>query len=420
MMKKIFFGAIAALTMTACSNDELVKVNNSSNEIKFAVTAENNTRAQDVFCCSNIPGEFNVYAWYDGKVYIDGDIISGSNGSWKNESGTRYWPETETNKVDFYAAVALSKNGEEFKLDKTLFEMNKNAPSFGTFTPAIKTADQVDLLYAVKKNQGKPEDGKVSLNFRHALSQIVFNAKNENENLHVVIDGVSVVKVANSGTYTFPTESTDTKLNHNYGDAENFDDATAYPSPYNTHGTWDYSKATSSSYSVSFDEVTVKNTVNLTDWSNHKSESASTAANAADKSKAMLLIPQTTTKFDVTKKINADDNTGSYFLVSCKIYNVAGSEFNESTDVLLWGEEDEAQTTVKCKDVLIPVAFNWEEGKKYIYTFVFGNGNGGYNPDPNDPDGPDPVLVPITFEVSVDEFYQVNGGEFETPETPAE
>ncbi|HCE48500.1 MAG TPA: hypothetical protein DEQ84_07635, partial [Prevotellaceae bacterium] len=51
----------------------------------------------------------------------------------------------------------------------------------------------------------------------------------------------------------------------------------------------------------------------------------------------------------------------------------------------------------------------WMQGKKYTYTLIFGEG-GGYTPDPEGPD-PDPVLVPIKFEVTVDEFQ--DGGEYD-------
>ena len=53
----------------------------------------------------------------------------------------------------------------------------------------------------------------------------------------------------------------------------------------------------------------------------------------------------------------------------------------------------------------------WMQGKKYIYTLIFGEG-GGYKPepDPDDPDKPEPVLVPITFNVTVDAFQ--DGGSY--------
>ena len=40
----------------------------------------------------------------------------------------------------------------------------------------------------------------------------------------------------------------------------------------------------------------------------------------------------------------------------------------------------------------------WKQGKKYVYTFIFGAG-AGYIPGTDDP-----TLVPISFKVTVDEF----------------
>ena len=65
----------------------------------------------------------------------------------------------------------------------------------------------------------------------------------------------------------------------------------------------------------------------------------------------------------------------------------------------------------------------WKQGRRYVYTFVFGQGAGYIGPNgenaPADPDAPeaggntntadpnepgDPVLVPVTFTVTVDMF----------------
>ena len=90
-------------------------------------------------------------------------------------------------------------------------------------------------------------------------------------------------------------------------------------------------------------------------------------------------------------------------MVNCLIYNVEdGSGVKGEDDVLLWGEQGEDGTCTP-KPLAIPADFAWEQGKKYIYTIVFGNGNGGYDPEDPDPN-PDPVLVPISFEVEVDDF----------------
>ena len=91
----------------------------------------------------------------------------------------------------------------------------------------------------------------------------------------------------------------------------------------------------------------------------------------------------------------------SYFLVKCAIWNVAGDAY-ENGDVVVWG--DESTGTLETAWAAIPAAFEWAPGDKYIYTFIFGEG-GGYIPGDN-PD-PDPTLIPVTFEVSVDDFVVV-------------
>lgn len=394
-MKKVFFMSMAAALLTACSNDEVMPVNNDANAIRFGVTAENSSRAADVYCPTNIFNQFNVFATYGDKMYIDNDLIEKENGQWVNKTGLRYWPNTGN--VTFYGYV----NG-------TLDITNLAAPKFTNFAPDADVAKQVDLLYA-RTTKSKPENStdKVELNFRHALSQIVFNARNDNSNLYVEIDSVSIVNVAGSGTYTLPTEDTNNNLDHNYGEA-------TYPE--NGHGKWTFAEniTLDAKYSVAVGKnapvavVGDKKAVNLTDWSNHTAEGAITAPEAATVEQAMLLIPQSTTAFDTKQNITSQN--GSYFLVRCKIWNVAGATVVKegvNADIVLWEKEGQPA------NVMIPADFNWEEGKKYIYTFVFGNGNGGYNPDPTDPT-PDPVLVPITFDVTVDEFFEVNGGVVET------
>ena len=101
------------------------------------------------------------------------------------------------------------------------------------------------------------------------------------------------------------------------------------------------------------------------------------------------------------------DSRGTYFLVSCKIYNVSGD-----SKLLVWPAKDEYRA-IPATDI------TWKQGQKYVYTFIFGEG-GGYVPptdstdpnrDPEDPETPgpgDPILVPVSFEVTVDDFQQGN------------
>lgn len=437
-MKKLLFAGIAVSMLAACSNDEVVPVNNESNAINFGVTAENGTRAADIYCSSNEFDAFKVYAKHDNNFYIKGDEIVKSSSAWENATGLRYWPNK--GEVTFYGFV----NGEDYFTWGTAtdapqfvdFEVNPNVANVmgkdDEGKDIVTTPGQVDLMYAVK-SQEKPEDGKVNLNFRHALSQIVFNAKNVNPNLHVVIDGVSVVNANSVGTYTFPSSSTDNDIKHPTGNVE---DSKSY-----NRGTWNDANGESTvskpaQYDVTFTGVNLfgsktANEVDLTSYGNTdttvgEGNNAVTTTTHNSSSNAMLLIPQKINKYDVMVASTKEESeetykrNGSYFLVKCKIWNVAGETFNDKTDVVLWpgnATTDNATSdptgSIKTANVMIPADFEWEEGKKYTYTFVFGNGNGGYDPDPKNPT-PDPVLVPITFTESIDEFIPVDGGQYET------
>ena len=403
MKKSYLLGALGLLAMASCSQDETIGINHDGDEITFNVVTNNATRAENVYCNQNLPGGFYVSAISDGKTYIDGDHVTGSNGSWTNTSGTRYWPETA---VDFYAHV---NGGDAYKWS---VNEGKATAKFENFAVNGTVADQVDLLYAVKTGQ-KKADGKVNLNFRHALSQIVFQAKNTNANLYVEIAGVSVANVGGTNTFTFPSVNTEANIvDHDenadgvYEDGE-FGSGISYDGSW---GTWGNLTSRTEKYDVDFNKTPVKGNNTLV---------ALTTANETDKeynSKAMLLLPQTTSAWDpeANPVPDAAGNTGSYLLVDCAIFNVAGTDYAEGDDVCLWGELKEG--TWNTKELAIPVAFDWQQGKKYVYTLVFGEGNGGYNPDPEDPDpeNPDPVLVPITFEITVDDFELVDGGEIES------
>ena len=390
-MKKIVSGIAVLMLLVSCSKEEVIDVNHDGDEITFDVVTNSATRAADVYCNNNMPKEFYVSAISDGMSYIDEDHIANENGSWVNKSGVRYWPATP---VDFYAYY--NDNGSY----QWSVAEGKAVAKFVNFTVNGSVAAQQDLIYAVKTNQSKPgEDAAntpVALNFRHALSQIVFQAKNTNANLYVEISGVDVVNVGDTNTFTFPSVNTDNNIVDHEGAT------TDYPAGADGWGTWAELTSGTASYAVAFDAVAVKgdNTVVALTTTDDSEKPGEYNANT------MLLLPQTTTAWDAESKLG--ETSGSYFLVNCIIKNVKdGSGVAGDEDVYLWGAANAP------KKLAIPVTFNWEQGKKYIYTLVFGEGNGGYDPEPDDPT-PDPVLVPITFTVSVDDFVTPGATEVES------
>lgn len=377
-MKRIILVAMAAAALLACSKEQLIEKNRANDEITFSVVADNQTKAADVYCNNNLPAAFYVYANYENKTYIEGDLIEKqTDGSWKNTSGVRYWP---TGNVTFYAHVNAGTN---------FTWVSGQVPTIVDYTVPTAVDQQKDLLYAVKTANRET----VVLNFRHALSQVVFNAKNTNPNLYVEISGVKICNLGNVNTFSYGTDDTDDNIvNHN---------GTEGTITYNdSWGTWANLTEGDTDYPVTFTTVQVPG---------DSSVKPLTSTNDTDKefsSNAMILLPQNTTAWAPTADGNGipANQNGTYFLVNCKICNVAGSTYNSETDVELWNGE-----------AAIPVAVNWEQGKKYIYTFVFGDGNGGYDPtptpDPDDPTpddpDPDPVLLPIDFTVTVDDFVPV-------------
>ena len=209
------------MMLTACSQDEILKIN--EDEISFNVSSISNTRAADSYCNNFLPSSFRVWAQNTDTqdVYFGGELIVNKGGNpavWGFDGGQRYWPE---NTLNFYAEV----NGDNE------FNYNDGAPKFENFQVKDNVREQVDLMYGVKLNQGK-NNTPVNLNFRHALSQVVFRAKNTNNKINVEVTGVSVGHIGNQATFTFPTVNTDT----NWEDVDHSDNPHDVTLP--GQGTW--------------------------------------------------------------------------------------------------------------------------------------------------------------------------------------
>ena len=178
---------MAAAAMLSCAKEQVIEQNRANDEITFSIVAENQTKAEAVYCANNLLPEFDVCATYTkygeatAQWYFQNDNIAMVDGAWVNQTTTRYWSANGTH--DFYAIY----NGT---MNVSAIDATPAAPTVN-FTPATTVADQKDLLYAVTKGHEK-SNNPVALNFRHALSQIEFKAKNTNAQLYVEIEGVQV------------------------------------------------------------------------------------------------------------------------------------------------------------------------------------------------------------------------------------
>lgn len=387
MKKSIFMVALAAMSLASCSNDSVVEVP-QPDEIKFNVVAANAGRAANVYSASNKMEQFSVYAAFQlagestHRSYIEGDVIKKEGPAWNNQStSTRYW--ADGGHLDFYAVAGLADN-------KFTTWAAGSKPTVA-FTVNNDVTKQEDLLYAVKMNATK-ENGVVNLNFRHGLSQIVFNAVNMKNKLYVKVKGIEVIgKFVTNGTLTLPGADTDATL------------AAA------NQGTWVNGAASTTDVTyvayanANGEEIACKQpndpAVNLTN------------DNAGNGS--MLLIPQEVegwTPDEVGKNSIYDK---AVVKVDCEIWNVAGAKFDPDKDVPL-----------HIGKAVLPLNANWEQGRKYTYTLVFGGtaapdetpGPGGYEEDSKDPKDPTPILETISFSVTVDDF--ADGEKKEVDVTP--
>lgn len=399
MKKSMFLVAIAATALASCTSDDLVQVNNG-NEIKFAIAADNDSRAATVFCNNNLMPGFQVYAGYQNEgawsTFIEEDLITVLSDGKCTQSETRYWPEKGT--LDFYGLVNLNGDGYTLESASNLDDQitwGVETPVVNDFTPNTDVTKQTDLLYAVATGKSS-SSAPVLMNFRHALSQIEFRAKNDNPALQVFVSAVRIGQTYAKGSYTLPKLSTEDNLVDHTVDKDD-DYAAAHENA--NRGTWAVDTDAKADYYVPFNEVSVAygTTQDLT----ISTDGAQTNNNS------LLLIPamesgSATTAWDPASDNNTAYN-GTYIAVYCKILNVAGDSYDAATDVAVLHEGW----------AVIPASFKWKQGKKYIYTINFTKGgNGGYEETPVDPSKPEvpgtptdtPVLTGIEFQVTVDDF----------------
>lgn len=346
----LFASLASILLLASCSQEEII--NNEPNAprktIGFNVTADRATRAQTIYGSSNVPSKFVFGAWYHNsttsqrKVYIQSDVVekNTSSGAYFNTSGQRYWPTGDNDNLDFYAYAgsddaSFSLTDEDSNIAPTIsVEIGENA------------SDHADLLYAASYSATPSTDGKVSLNFKHAMAQIAIAAKNDNPNIRVEIEEVAIGGMASNGTFSFATSESGT---HSW----------VIPNTDN------------------------KNLEVKSGLENTKALASTAALMGSD---VFMVIPTEYNKANSFTKGIAD---GAYFRIKCTIYNIAKPD---ATDTANGGYVAGSDLKLHEGDVFIPCDFNWTMGTKYKYTINFGTGTAGVDKDGN------PTLVALAIE----------------------
>ena len=209
-MKKLFLFSVAALAFCACSSDEVVSENNAANqqpkEISFSPLAKPNTRGagailngtfptdntMEVACYQSAPTAASYFSKITFSFVDDADDV------W-HASTPKYWPLSPAT-LNFYAVSGYGVNVADITIDNDLATAKVNYRKYdagrtdGKANPTGTTygnTTQSDIMYAF--NRGAVTQGagsalsfnggttvstsKVSMVFKHALSQIDFQVK---------------------------------------------------------------------------------------------------------------------------------------------------------------------------------------------------------------------------------------------------
>lgn len=371
-MKKSLIPAILACAMMySCSNDEVLE-QRQPQAITYAPTVTIPTRG--VTTTANID-QYVVDGFLttdkETTHYVNNNAFNLVEGQWKTDN-SHYWPYTGT--INFYA---LSPNSLRAKADFGVENTTDRTVAIKDYEISTTVGAYTDVLYSVTTDQSHANGSDlapVPLDFKHALSQVVFNVKNTNSALIIDVKGIRIANLASKGTYTLPNSTTTLQAGSPVG---------AWTLAPKANGGKTYDAFVSEVKDITPE----KGVVALTTPENG----------------AMLLLPQTATAWDPQ---NDGDNVagGSFILVNCHVWTVAGEN-----KTLLWPNVTDTSGEIIYREIAIPLALNWEQGKKYTYTLVFGNG-AGYIP-PTDTEGGsavdlggDAVLKPITYSVQVDDF----------------
>ncbi len=374
-MKKVIFGtALASMALlSACSSDnELANAETTANNaIGFHVVGNKaETRATPITPDNITTTDFYVYAYIknaegkDGSPFMGGnDNKPGNNGinisyksgnwSYTNPGDIRYWPTSDT-KLNFYAvntgSTPLLFSWKFTNTQKEISYLCYDEYSETNFYEEDGTKKQhltnKDSMYAVAKEQTYDKNsGIVKFKFKHILSQVVFKAKTEyNNEMEVDINAVSIYNFQTGGTFKIEGEE---PAQSNWTPNKTY--------PYNG-------------------EFTVKKVETGKNITVTKSDEIKDISDGP-----MLFVPQKLTKWTVPSTITAANTAKqSYLKITCKIKQGGAYLFGGDTTF---------------DELFVPFGADWQPGKRYIYTLIFG---GGYNAQGQ------AILKPIKFDSEVE------------------
>ena len=172
-MKKIFVAMLALAAATACSNDELVSVNQEAIGFDNAFINNSVRSVNDPsYSNTNMFADFAVYGFVENASLFNNVEVEGPDWTYTN---TQYWI---TGAKYNFAAIAPFANGKS-GVFSVAADADKNY--VGTTTLPFTNVDGTnDLLYAQNAQivGAASNNSVVEFDFRHILSKVKFSFKN--------------------------------------------------------------------------------------------------------------------------------------------------------------------------------------------------------------------------------------------------
>lgn len=389
------------MTMLAsCSQDESLDVRPAQG-ITFNTAVGQATRANVMDLDGLKTAGFKVSAFrYSGtgadkkvsdKVHFDNLSVGWTGSAWAND--VRYWPSSnektvvggnsyETTGLDFIAYSPTALN------DGASVTYAFGDMTISDFAPAAACANQKDLSVAYAADQTEAASGVsgVSLTFKHSLAQVEVKARNYASDLKIDIKSVKLCNVVGKASMKLGVTS---------------------PTPTWTMGETTAADIAAHKYATA--DLTGTTLVNT----------ATEATSFHTNGDYFMLLPQTSPIWQNASQ-TADNASGAYFLVTCKIYDQEAGNTHYRFGVgtaSTWGA------------VAIPLVANggagkmkWEAGKKYTYTLEFfkDGGGAGYTPPtdgtPTGDEGKSVTPGKVTFSTSISVDNWGEGGSYTWPE----
>ena len=357
--------AFAALGLASCTEDEPLSFNNGE-QISFRPAM--GSRATEV-TNANL-SSFYVTSFLGDSPYFNKVEFSKGAGGFYNSLQSYYWPGDNSN-LAFYAfspslaelfpddIISEADEADFYNSGDNGLIFNASEKKLANFRVADSIKNQVDFITAYATgNRKENEQAGLELTFDHRLAQIEIQAKSSSPAYTYKVVGARIGRAEFIGTFDFTT---------NQWTLDDWHDTAIYD--------------------TSCPEVTLTSTpVSI----------MGAAGNA-------MLLPQARTPWQPT---DDPDNVAREAYLSVLV-RISATETGAVIYPFPSDTKIDPATNQKRQYAWasIPIATNWEAGKKYVYTLDFTNGAGVVDPD--DPTPGKPILGdPIKFTVNVDPWQE--------------